>query len=177
MLSPLLAAIALAIRLDSKGPVLFRQIRVGHKGRHFAVLKFRSMVADADARKEELRSLNVAGAGLFKVKDDPRVTRVGRFLRSTSLDELPQLFNVLRGDMSLVGPRPLVTDEDAQVLGLDRSRLRLYPGMTGPWQLGSRVPLHEMVDIDYLYASHWTLWLDVKLLLHTVRHVVRRRNL
>ena len=177
VLSPLLAGIALAIRLDTEGPVLFRQIRVGHKGRHFAVLKFRSMVADADARKEELRSLNVAGAGLFKVKDDPRVTRVGRFLRSSSLDELPQLFNVLRGDMSLVGPRPLVTDEDAQVLGLDRSRLRLYPGMTGPWQLGSRVPLQEMVDIDYLYASNWTLWLDVKLLLHTVRHVARRRNL
>jgi exopolysaccharide biosynthesis polyprenyl glycosylphosphotransferase len=176
LLSPLLAVIALAIRLDSKGPILFRQIRVGHKGRHFFVLKFRSMVADADARKDELRSLNVAGPGLFKVQDDPRVTRVGSLLRSTSLDELPQLFNVMRGDMSLVGPRPLVTDEDAQVLGLDRSRLRLYPGMTGPWQLGSRVPLNEMVDIDYLYASHWTLWLDVKLLLHTVRHVVRRQN-
>lgn len=177
VLSPLLAATALAIRLDSEGPVLFRQTRVGHKGRHFAMLKFRSMVADADARKEELRSLNVAGDGLFKVKDDPRVTRVGRFLRSSSLDELPQLFNVLRGDMSLVGPRPLVTDEDAQVLGLDRSRLRIWPGMTGPWQLGSRVPLQEMLDIDYLYASQWSLWLDVKLLLYTVRHVLRRGNL
>ncbi len=177
VISPLLAAIALAIRLDSKGPMLFRQTRVGRNGQHFAMTKFRSMVPDADARKEELRSVNVAGPGLFKVNDDPRVTRVGRFLRSSSLDELPQLFNVLRGDMSLVGPRPLVTEEDALVLGLDRSRLRLKPGMTGPWQLlGSRVPLQEMVEIDYLYASHWSLWLDLKLLLQTVRHVLRRRN-
>ena len=176
--SPLLAAIALAIRLDSPGPVFFRQTRVGRKGRHFAILKFRSMVADADARKEELQALNVAGPGLFKVKDDPRVTRVGRFLRSSSLDELPQLFNVLRNDMSLVGPRPLVTNEDAQVLGLDRSRLRLKPGMTGPWQLlGARVALQEMVEIDYLYASQWSLWLDLKMMLDTVRYVLRRRNL
>jgi exopolysaccharide biosynthesis polyprenyl glycosylphosphotransferase len=176
--SPLLALIALAIRLDSRGPVFFRQTRVGKKGQQFGIVKFRSMVADADARKDELRSRNVAGAGLFKVKDDPRITRVGRFLRRSSLDELPQLFNVIRGDMSLVGPRPLVTDEDAQVLGLDRSRLRLKPGMTGPWQLlGSRVPLQEMVEIDYLYASQWTLWLDLKLLIKTVRHVLRRANL
>ena len=178
LISPLLAAIAVAIRLDSKGPIFFRQVRVGWKGEHFFMFKFRSMVADADTRKEELRSLNVAGAGLFKVENDPRVTRVGHFLRRTSLDELPQLFNVLRGEMSLVGPRPLVTDEDAQVRGLDRSRLELKPGMTGPWQLlGSRVPLQEMVGIDYLYASNWSLWLDVKTLLRTVQHVVRRGNL
>jgi exopolysaccharide biosynthesis polyprenyl glycosylphosphotransferase len=178
VVSPLLAAIALAIRLDSKGPIFFHQTRVGKKGQRFAIVKFRSMVADADARKDELRARNVAGAGLFKVEDDPRVTRVGRFLRSSSLDELPQLFNVIRGDMSLVGPRPLVTDEDAQVLGLDRSRLRLKPGMTGPWQLlGSRVPLQEMVEIDYLYASQWTLWLDLKLMIKTVKHVLRRGNL
>ena len=101
-----------------------------------------------------------------------------RFLRRSSLDELPQLFNVLRGEMSLVGPRPLVTDEDAQILGLDRSRLRFKPGMTGPWQLlGSRVSLQEMVEIDYLYASNWSLWLDLKILLRTVRYVVRRGNL
>ena len=111
------------------------------------------------------------------MSDDPRVTRVGRFLRSSSLDELPQLFNVLRGEMSLVGPRPLVTDEDAQVLGLDRGRLILKPGITGPWQLlGSRVPLQEMVEIDYLYVSNWSLWLDLKILLRTFRHVVRRGN-
>jgi lipopolysaccharide/colanic/teichoic acid biosynthesis glycosyltransferase len=166
-----------AIRLDSKGPIFFRQIRVGWKGRPFFIVKFRSMVTDAEARKDEVRALNVAGPGLFKVDNDPRVTRVGRFLRRTSLDELPQVFNVLSGEMSLVGPRPLVTDEDAQVLGLDRCRLDLKPGMTGPWQLlGSRVPLQEMVEIDYLYASNWSLWQDLKILFRTVQHVVRRGN-
>ncbi len=175
--SPLLAALAVAIKIDSKGPVFFRQIRVGRDGESFAIFKFRTMVTDAEARKEELRSLSVAGPGLFKIENDPRVTRVGRLLRSTSLDELPQLFNVLRGEMSLVGPRPLVTDEDAQVIGLDRSRLRVKPGMTGVWQvLGARVPLDEMVEIDYLYASSWTLWRDVKILLRTVQHVLRRGN-
>ena len=174
---PLIAAIGLAIRLDSKGPIFFRQTRVGRDGKPFRIVKFRSMVVDADAQKDQLRAQNIAGQGLFKITDDPRVTRVGRFLRSSSLDELPQLFNVLRGEMSLVGPRPLVTDEDAQVLGLDRSRLILKPGITGPWQaLGSRVPLQEMVEIDYLYVSNWSLWLDVKLLLWTFRHVVRRGN-
>lgn len=178
LLSPALAAIALAIRLDSKGPIFFRQVRVGRHSQQFFMVKFRSMVTDADARKSEISSLNVAGAGLFKAKDDPRVTRVGRFLRRSSLDELPQLFNILRGEMSLVGPRPLVTDEDAQILGLDRSRLRSKPGMTGPWQLlGSRVSLQEMVEIDYLYASNWSLWLDLKILLRTVRYVFRRGNL
>lgn len=177
-LAPLLIAIAIAIKLDSSGPILFRQTRVGRGGRHFSIVKFRSMVTDADSLKEELRALSIAGAGLFKVRDDPRVTRVGRFLRESSLDELPQLFNVLLGDMSLVGPRPLVIDEDAQIEGLDRSRLRLKPGMTGPWQLQrSRVPLRDMAEIDYLYASSWSLWLDVTIMLRTVQHVVRRGNL
>ena len=177
VVGPLLGLIALAIRLDSKGPIFFRQVRVGRDGQHFRIFKFRSMVADAEAQKEKLRSLNEGGDGLFKLADDPRVTRVGRFLRRTSLDELPQVFNVLRGEMSLVGPRPLVTDEDARVLGLDRSRLHLTPGMTGPWQvLGARVPMQEMVGIDYLYVANWSLWLDLKVLLRTVRHVVRRGN-
>ena len=168
----------MAISLDSSGPIFFRQVRVGRDGKHFRMFKFRSMVADAEKRKDDLRALNEAGDGLFKLTDDPRVTRVGRFLRRTSLDELPQLFNVLRGEMSLVGPRPLVVDEDAQVLGLDRSRLHLTPGMTGPWQiLGSRVPMQEMVGIDYLYVANWSLWLDIKILLRTVRHVMRRTNL
>jgi exopolysaccharide biosynthesis polyprenyl glycosylphosphotransferase len=176
--SALLLAIAIAIWLDSKGPIFFRQVRVGRDGEHFRIFKFRSMVVEADAQKEELRSLNEAGEGLFKITSDPRVTRVGRFLRHTSLDELPQLFNVLRGEMSLVGPRPLVIDEDAQVLGLDRSRLHLTPGMTGPWQvLGLRVPMQEMVGIDYLYVANWSLWLDLKVLVRTVRHVARRGNL
>ena len=175
--APLIAALAVAVRLDSKGPAFFRQVRVGRDGRPFRIYKFRSMVSGADAMKDELRSLNEVGDGMFKISSDPRVTRVGAFLRRTSLDELPQLFNVLRGEMSLVGPRPLVTDEDAQVLGLDRSRLHLTPGMTGPWQvLGARVPMQEMVGIDYLYVASWSLWLDVKLLVRTVQHMLRRGN-
>jgi lipopolysaccharide/colanic/teichoic acid biosynthesis glycosyltransferase len=177
VVGPVIGLIALAIRLDSKGPVFFRQVRVGRNGTPFRIYKFRSMVADADRRKDALRALNEAGDGLFKIADDPRVTRVGRLLRATSLDELPQVLNVLRGEMSLVGPRPLVTDEDAQVLGLDRSRLHLTPGMTGPWQvLGCRVPMQEMVGIDYLYVTNWSLWLDLKILVRTVRHVARRGN-
>ena len=135
------------------------------------------MEVGAEGRKDDLRGLNEVGDGMFKVTNDPRVTRVGNFLRRTSLDELPQILNVLRGEMSLVGPRPLVTDEDAQVLGLDRSRLHLTPGMTGPWQiLGARVPMQEMVGLDYLYVANWSLWQDVKLLVRTVRHVTRSGN-
>jgi len=176
--APVIVVVAIAVRLDSKGPVFFRQVRVGRDGRQFRIYKFRSMIVEADSQKDQLRSLNEVGDGMFKIAADPRVTRVGAFLRRTSLDELPQLFNVLRGEMSLVGPRPLVVDEDAQVLGLDRSRLHLTPGMTGPWQvLGTRVPMQEMLGIDYLYVASWSLWLDVKLLLRTVRHVLRRGNI
>jgi exopolysaccharide biosynthesis polyprenyl glycosylphosphotransferase len=178
--APILALIAAAIRLDSRGPVLFRQVRVGRDGQHFHIFKFRSMVVDADDQKDQLRALNEVGepdSGMFKLTNDPRVTRVGALLRKTSLDELPQLFNVVRGEMSLVGPRPLVTEEDEQVQGLDRSRLHLTPGMTGPWQvLGARVPMREMVGIDYLYVANWSLWKDLKLLMRTVQHVVRSGN-
>jgi exopolysaccharide biosynthesis polyprenyl glycosylphosphotransferase len=174
---PVIAAIAIAIKLDSRGPVFFRQTRVGRDGRHFSILKFRSMVVGADAQKDELRGQNEVSGGMFKISDDPRVTRVGKILRGTSLDELPQLFNVVRGEMSLVGPRPLVVEEDTLVVGLDRSRLHLTPGMTGPWQvLGSRVPMHEMVGIDYLYVAGWSLWVDLKLLFRTAQHVMRRGN-
>jgi exopolysaccharide biosynthesis polyprenyl glycosylphosphotransferase len=174
---PLMAAMAVAIKLDSPGPVFFRQTRVGRHGRRFEILKFRSMVADADAHKGSLLHLNET-EGLFKITRDPRVTAVGRFLRGTSLDELPQLLNVWRGEMSLVGPRPLVVDEDAKVAGLDRARLHLTPGMTGHWQiLGSaRVPLGEMVGIDYLYVANWSLWTDVKILLRTIPYVLSRRG-
>ena len=171
---PVMLVIAVAIRLDSKGPVFFRQIRVGRDGKRFCMLKFRTMVDGADELKPQL--LDAAPRGrLFKLSDDPRITRVGRWLRRTSLDELPQLINVLRGDMSLVGPRPLILDEDRLVLGWHRRRLHLTPGMTGHWQiLGSaRIPLAEMVKIDYLYAANWSLWTDVKILLRTIPYVLR----
>jgi exopolysaccharide biosynthesis polyprenyl glycosylphosphotransferase len=177
LLAPVMVALALAVRLASPGPTLFRQTRVGRNGHHFKVFKFRSMVADAEARKAELHAHNEAD-GLFKIENDPRITRVGRFLRRTSLDELPQLLNVVRGEMSLVGPRPLVVDEDVRVEGFYRRRLHLTPGMTGPWQvLGSaRIPLREMVSIDYLYVANWSLWEDIKILLRTVPVVVGRRG-
>jgi exopolysaccharide biosynthesis polyprenyl glycosylphosphotransferase len=176
--SPLMAIVALAVRLDSRGPVFFRQWRVGREGEPFEILKFRTMVDGADQLKESLRELNEAD-GLFKITDDPRITRVGRVLRRTSLDELPQTFNVLRGQMSLVGPRPLVADEDGRILGARRGRLRLTPGMTGQWQISgsARVPLEDMVKLDHLYVSNWTLWGDVKILLRTVPYVASRRGL
>jgi len=175
--APVLAALALAVRLDSKGPVLFRQTRVGRDGERFEILKFRTMTPDAEELKSNLIHLNET-QGLFKIADDPRITRVGRLLRRTALDELPQLFNVWRGEMSLVGPRPLVVDEDAKIEGLDRSRLHLTPGMTGHWQiLGSaRIPLHEMVGIDYLYVANWSLWTDLKIMLRTIPYMIARRG-
>ena len=178
VLSPLLAIVAVLIKLDSRGPVFFRQTRVGRDGRPFQIWKFRSMVCGADTQKDGLHELNEAGAGLFKIADDPRRTRVGRVIRRLSLDELPQLVNVLRGEMSLVGPRPLVCDEDEKILGWDRRRLQLTPGITGHWQIlgSSRVPMAEMVKLDYLYVAGWSLWSDVKILLRTVAHVVARRG-
>jgi exopolysaccharide biosynthesis polyprenyl glycosylphosphotransferase len=178
LLSPLLVAIAIAVRLESPGPILFRQIRVGRDGKRFTMLKFRTMVDGADALKAELASRNEAD-GLFKIATDPRVTRTGCLLRHLSLDELPQLINVVRGEMSLVGPRPLVVDEDCKVVGRHRRRLQLTPGMTGPWQiLGSaRIPLHEMVKIDYLYVANWSFWGDVKILARTVVYVLRGQGM
>jgi exopolysaccharide biosynthesis polyprenyl glycosylphosphotransferase len=178
--APLMAAIALLVRFDpaAPGPVLFRQTRVGREGRKFEMLKFRSMAVGAEDGRDELRHLNVT-VGLFKVPEDPRVTRVGKILRKTSLDELPQLINVLCGQMSLVGPRPLVVDEDEMVVGLNRQRLHLTPGMSGPWQIlgANRVPMDEMVGIDYLYVANWSLWGDVKILLRTIPHVIGRKGL
>ena len=175
--APFMAVIAVMIKLGSSGPVFFRQERMGRDGKTFRMLKFRTMVQDAEERKDALRVENET-TGLFKIADDPRVTGIGRPLRRMSLDELPQVFNVLRGDMSLVGPRPLVPDEDAKITGLDRLRLDLMPGMTGPWQiLGStRVPMNEMVKIDYLYAANWSAWGDVKIMMRTVVYMLRRRG-
>jgi exopolysaccharide biosynthesis polyprenyl glycosylphosphotransferase len=179
VISPLMIAMAVAIKLDSRGPVFFRQLRVGRHGRRFYMVKFRTMVPDADAMKEGLRGQNEAKEGLFKIAADPRVTRMGRFLRITALDELPQLFNIVKGEMSLVGPRPLVIEEDERIEGWHRRRLELMPGMTGPWQIlgPARVPLKEMVALDYLYVANWSLWTDVKILLRTVPHVLGRRGL
>jgi exopolysaccharide biosynthesis polyprenyl glycosylphosphotransferase len=177
LLSPLLALMAIAIKLDSPGPVLFRQRRVGRDDEEFQILKFRTMVDGADEKKAELLDRNEA-QGLFKIENDPRITPMGRLLRRASLDELPQLWNVIRGKMSLVGPRPLVCEEDQRVQGSDRQRLDLTPGITGPWQIlgSSRIPLHEMVKIDYLYTANWSLWADAKLLLRTLPYVARLRG-
>jgi len=177
--APLLGVIALAIKLDDGGPVFFRQQRVGRHGKRFQMLKFRTMIPDADAMKDSLRDRNEAQEGLFKIAEDPRITRVGRWLRGSALDELPQLWNIVRGEMSLVGPRPLVVDEDRRIEGWHRRRLELMPGMTGPWQIlgPSRVPLKEMVALDYLYIANWSLWNDLKILLRTVPHVLGRKGL
>jgi exopolysaccharide biosynthesis polyprenyl glycosylphosphotransferase len=177
-LAPMLLIIAAAIKLGSRGPVLFRQRRIGRDGEPFEMLKFRTMIDGAHAQREALRHLNEAD-GLFKIEDDPRVTKVGRVLRRTSLDELPQLWNVVRGDMSLVGPRPLVVEEDRRIEGWHRRRLQLTPGMTGHWQIlgSSRIPLHEMVNIDYLYVTNWSLWNDLKILMRTVQYVAARRGM
>lgn len=178
-LSPALLAIAVAVKVTSPGPVLFAQPRIGRDGKAFRMLKFRSMACDAEDRKDALREHNEAGEGLFKIAEDPRLTPIGCFLRRTSLDELPQLVNVLGGQMSLVGPRPLVPDEDEQIDGWHRTRLELDPGMTGFWQVSgsSRIPLPEMVKIDYLYGANWSLWLDIKILLRTVPYALSRRGL
>jgi exopolysaccharide biosynthesis polyprenyl glycosylphosphotransferase len=174
---PLAALIALAIKVDSRGPVFFTQRRVGREGRRFKVYKFRTMVANADERRSELLSQSTDPDWL-KLDSDPRITRVGRLLRRVSLDELPQLWNVLRGEMSLVGPRPLIEDEDERVQGWARGRLDLTPGLTGYWQvLGrTRIPFEEMVKLDYLYVMNWSLWEDMRLMLRTLPTLVTGRG-
>jgi exopolysaccharide biosynthesis polyprenyl glycosylphosphotransferase len=181
-LAPVFLACWLAIKLNSPGPVLFRQRRVGRNDCPFEVLKFRSMYQDAEARKHAIAELNFHGGGnatgMFKVREDPRVTSVGRWLRRLSLDELPQLINVLKGDMSLVGPRPLIEIEDRQVEGRFRRRLLSAPGLTGLWQVHGRsdIPFEEMISLDYMYVTNWSLWGDVKLMLRTVNAVTRGRG-
>jgi exopolysaccharide biosynthesis polyprenyl glycosylphosphotransferase len=177
--SPLLVVIAVMIKLEDRGPVFFRQQRVGRYGHRFQMLKFRTMIPNADQMKDSLRDRNEAKEGLFKIAGDPRITRVGRLLRASALDELPQLLNIVRGEMSLVGPRPLVVDEDQRIEGWHRRRLELTPGMTGPWQIlgPARVPLREMVAIDYLYVANWSLWTDLKILMRTIPHVLGRKGL
>jgi exopolysaccharide biosynthesis polyprenyl glycosylphosphotransferase len=180
LLAPLLVAVAVAIKLDSRGPVFFRQIRKGERGRLFHILKFRTMAVDAEERKQEFAHLNkhLAPGGdsrMFKIDHDPRVTRIGAFLRRCSIDELPQLANVLLGQMSLVGPRPLILAEARHVDHWGLRRANLKPGMTGLWQVLGRdgIAFDEMVKLDYLYVTSWSLAGDLRLLLKTIPTVVR----
>lgn len=174
LLVPLCVVLVVLIRLDSEGPALFRQQRIGKHGKPFTCYKFRTMVVDAEARRAELAALNEADGPLFKIRNDPRVTRIGRFLRRSSLDELPQLLNVLRGEMSLVGPRPGLPSEVEQYAAWHRRRLEVTPGLTGLWQvLGrSNTTFDEMVRLDIYYAENWSPWLDVRILLQTIPAVL-----
>jgi exopolysaccharide biosynthesis polyprenyl glycosylphosphotransferase len=178
--SPLMIAIAVAIKLESRGPVFFRQPRAGRGNSSFQLIKFRSMYVDAEQRKAEMGDLNEASDGvMFKIREDPRVTRVGRFIRRFSLDELPQLFNVLLGEMSLVGPRPLIFPETAALEeDWHLRRLELRPGLTGPWQVygRSQSPFQEMVRFDYQYVAGWSLARDVEILLATLPAVLSGRG-
>lgn len=174
-LFPVLALLALLIRLDSPGPALFRQERIGRGRRQFKLLKLRTMDDDAEHRRAELATQS-RDPGWLHLDHDPRITRLGRLLRLTSLDELPQLWNVLRGDMSLVGPRPLIPEEERMVDDWARGRLDLTPGITGLWQVLGRtsIPFEEMVKLDYLYVTNWSLWGDVRLILRTLPVVLKR---
>jgi exopolysaccharide biosynthesis polyprenyl glycosylphosphotransferase len=175
VLAPLLAAIALAIRLSDHGPALFRQTRVGKDERLFTVYKFRTMVRDAEKQKSALMAQNEGDGLLFKMKRDPRVTPVGTWLRRYSLDELPQLLNVLRGDMSLVGPRPALPEEAAAYDYYVRRRLAVKPGVTGLWQIKGRsnLPWEEAVRLDVRYVEQWSLVLDLQILWKTWSAVIR----
>ncbi|HEY8775839.1 MAG TPA: sugar transferase [Gaiellaceae bacterium] len=183
LLAPVFALLAVAIKLDSRGPVFFRQVRMGQDNRTFRIFKFRTMTADADERKADVAHLNqhLQNGGdprMFKIRDDPRSTRVGRLLRRTSLDELPQFVNVFRGQMSLVGPRPLILEEDRYVDAWGRQRVDLKPGLTGPWQVMGRseIPFEEMVQLDYLYVTGWSLFNDMNLILRTIPIALRASN-
>jgi exopolysaccharide biosynthesis polyprenyl glycosylphosphotransferase len=179
-LAPVLAAVALWVKLDSRGPVFFRQVRRGAGEQTFRIFKFRTMCADAEARKREVAHLNMHlgdDPRMFKIPDDPRITKAGAFLRRTRLDELPQLLNVIKGEMSLVGPRPLILDEDQYVEGWSRKRLDLKPGITGVWQVlgASDIPFDEMTKLDYLYVTNWSLREDLRLIFLTLPSLLRKR--
>ncbi len=174
ILWPVFLLIGIAIKIDSPGPVFFKQERVGEDHEPFQIVKFRTMRKNAEREIDELRAINEADGPIFKIREDPRVTRMGRFLRQTSLDELPQLINVIRGEMSLVGPRPPIPDEVAQYKPWHMKRLSVPPGITGLWQVSGRSELtfDEMVLLDLYYIEHWSPWLDLALLLRTVPKVV-----
>ncbi len=179
VLAPLFGVVALLIRLDSKGPVFFRQPRRGRLGSTFQIVKFRSMRIGAEQQRSEVLHMNEVDGPLFKIKGkDPRVTRIGAFMRKTSIDELPQLWNVLRGDMSLVGPRPFVVYEADQITGWATRRLDMTPGITGLWQVLGRndIPFEEMTKLDYLYVTNWSLWWDLKIMAQTIPVVLGKRG-
>jgi exopolysaccharide biosynthesis polyprenyl glycosylphosphotransferase len=178
-LSPLLVGIAIAIKLTSPGPVLFRQLRTGREGHPFTILKFRTMYDDAEARRHEMADRNEMDGPIFKMRHDPRATRIGRLLRRTSLDELPQLVNVLRGDMSLVGPRPFPLDESEKIDGWATTRFRVRPGITGLWQVCGRNQLtyDDLRHLDSIYVASWSLWWDLRILLQTPGCVLGGRGL
>ena len=176
--APVVFISAIALKFDTRGPVLFRQTRVGRDSADFPVLKLRTMVTDAEDRLADLLASNEADGPLFKMKDDPRVTRVGRFLRATSIDELPQLWNVLRGDMSLVGPRPALPHETESWDALLAHRLRVKPGITGMWQVSGRSDssFEDYTRLDLYYVDNWSLATDVAILARTVPAVLLRRG-
>jgi exopolysaccharide biosynthesis polyprenyl glycosylphosphotransferase len=176
--APVWAVIALAVKLDSPGPVFYRDRRVGLAEREFGMFKFRSMYVDAGERQAGLESVNEASGPLFKIKDDPRVTKVGRILRRYSLDEFPQILNVLRGDMSLVGPRPLPLRDYVQLEDWHRKRYLVLPGMTGLWQVSGRIDLSfdDLVRLDFYYLENWSIWLDISILAKTLPAVLARRG-
>jgi len=183
ILSPLMLVIAVVIRLDSPGPALFRQVRLGRGGRPFWCLKFRTMATDAERRVREFESMNEIGSGvLFKIRHDPRVTRLGRFLRMSSLDELPQLLNVLYGEMTLVGPRPLQLRDSRRLMDLAGPqfgrRLSVTPGLTGPWQVSGRsqLDIHDMLKLDIRYIDNWSIINDIIIIGKTVEVVLSCRG-
>jgi len=178
LLSPLLLSVALAVKLTSPGPVLFRQKRIGADEKVFICYMFRSMYEDAEARQEELEAMNEADGAVFKIKNDPRITPVGRFIRRWSIDELPQLINVLKGEMSLVGPRPLPVRDFERMSEMHKERLAAIPGMSGYWQISGRSNLSfdDMVRLDLYYIENWSLSFDVKIILKTLGAVLKREG-
>lgn len=179
LLSPIFLLAYLAIRLTSRGPAFFAQTRVGRDGRHFAFYKFRSMYIDAEARKDALLAQNESAGGvIFKMKNDPRITPVGRFIRKFSIDELPQLWNVIKGDMSLVGPRPPLPREVALYSLEERKRLNVIPGITCLWQVSGRsdIPFQEQVRLDKEYIRTHGVWNDIKILLRTIPAIISGRG-
>ena len=176
--APVWAVVALAVKLDSPGPIFYRDRRVGLGENEFGMFKFRSMYVDASTRQAGLEAANEASGPLFKIKDDPRVTRVGRFLRRYSLDELPQVFNVVRGEMSLVGPRPLPLRDYVKLEDWHRKRYLVLPGMTGLWQVSGRIDLSfdDLVRLDFYYLENWSIWLDISILAKTLPAVIARRG-